>query len=448
MGFVLRSLVMLCGLPLLVACGERVVKEQAATSFVTASQKAVDSTQQFYKDLVDANTAYNSFRWAVDAQCPLLSPGERTTAPGMDDPTALPLAIERLPHAGQALPRACAAYVAEACHRESNGAFHCHPATGTVTANGFFCPSSAAQACAQALSDSDWKRVSPYTDNPVNASFQYVSLAAGDFAADTASIQILVKYLDSLSSLTKNPDQDISAELSHDAGDLQALGHSLQAAFVSHNKASSAGNKKSVSAASVVESVQPATSATAAPSPDEPFSSLADSIQATIHDGGSLSAIAKVLGNAGTQDQVSDAIEQLAKAVDSRFCTTQPVDAAQSASDIHAYLGFGYGPDDLAAREALVKQAMAYQTLVTSNIQACKAAQQANAGDAHGAYHPASPSAVLLMGVKRANDALIKEIVNGQLSDADRRKAREINVDEFESAMEQAITVVTSLKGL
>jgi hypothetical protein len=134
--------------------------------------------------------------------------------------------------------------------------------------------------------------------------------------------------------------------------------------------------------------------------------------------------------------------------VDSEFCTTQPVDALSSASDINNYLGFGYGPNDLSARETLVNQAVGYKSLVEANLKACKVAQQANANDPQGPYHPASPSAVLLMGVKRANDALVKEIVDNQLSDAERQKAREISFEQFKAAAEEAINLVTTLKGL
>jgi hypothetical protein len=444
MGFGVHHLAMWSCLLLLSGCGERVVKQQAAASFVDTSQKAVDATRQFYKDLVDANTAYNSFRWAVDPQCPLLSPGERLTAPGMDDPTALPLAIERLP-LGASLPHMCAAYVAEACRRESGGAIHCHPSAGSVTANGFFCPSQAAQACASALSVADWKRVSPYTDNPVNPDFQYVSLAASDFSADTASIQILAKYLDSLSALTKEPDQDIASDLDQDAGNLQALGGSLQS-MRSAKASAKHGAGASASAAAASEQPSPA-NASAKDDPAASLSSLADGIRNTVSAGGSVSAIAKVLRQSQQENQVSGAIEQLARAVDSRFCTTQPIHALQSASDIHAYLGFGYGPNDLAAREALVNQTITYQSLVSANLKACEDAQQANDADPQGMYHPASPSAILLMGVKRANDALVDEIVNGHLSEADRRKARQISFEQFESAVEKAVTLVTGLKG-
>lgn len=439
-GIAVRHAVVLTCLPWLVACGVQVVKQQAAASFVETSQKAVTSTQQFYKDLVGANNAYNSFRWAADPQCPLLSPGDRLTAPGMDDPTALPLAIERLP-AGQ-LPRACAAYVAQACHRESGGAIHCHPAEGMVSANGFFCPSQEAQACAPALKSADWKRVSPYSDNPVNPDSSYVSLASSDFSADTASIQILTHYLDSLSSLGSHPDQDITSELGNDAHALQSLQQSLRPASAHKKAAASAKPSNKQEAASDAQT--PAAKSDLA----TPLASLAGGINTTVSQGGSADAIAKLLRQPGLQQQVSDAIEQLAKAVDSEFCTTQPVDALSSASDINNYLGFGYGPNDLSARETLVNQAVGYKSLVEANLKACKVAQQANANDPQGPYHPASPSAVLLMGVKRANDALVKEIVDNQLSDAERQKAREISFEQFKAAAEEAINLVTTLKGL
>jgi hypothetical protein len=442
-GLAVRSAAVLVCLPWLAGCGERVVKEQAAASFVDTSQKAVASTQQFYKDLVSANNAYNNFRWAVDPQCPLLSPGERLVAPGMDDPTALPLAIEHKASARSAVPGACAAYVAESCRRESGGVLTCHPAAGTITANGFFCPSDAAQACAPALTATDWKRVSKYTDNPVNPTFEYVSLAGSDFAADTDSIKILTHYLDSLSALTK--DQDISSDLGHDADALQALGLSLKPASGKSHAAAKQGtaDKSSTGTNTQASAAKPSASDLATP-----LSSLASAVQATVSHGGSASAIAHVLSQPGMQGQVSDAVEQLARAVDGKFCTTQPVDALRSASDIHNYLGFGYGPNDLTSREALVNQAVGYQALVESNLQACRKAQQANASDMQGEYHPASPAGVLLMGIKKANDALVKEIVGGELSEADRKKARQISFEQFESAVEEAVQLVTTLKGV
>ncbi|QRN54800.1 hypothetical protein [Dyella caseinilytica] len=282
----------------------------------------------------------------------------------------------------------------------------------------------------------------------MNTNFQYVSLAAGDFSADTASIQILAKYLDSLSALTKNPDQDITSDLHQDANNLQAVRNSVQSAFALRAAKSSVKKTVGTSASAAAASEQPLAGSADKSGLDAPLSSLAEGIQTTISDGGSLSAIAKLLRQSQQENRVSDGIEQLARAVDSRFCTTQPIDAQSSASDIHAYLGFGYGPDELAAREALVNQAIVYQSLVAANLKACDDAQQANAADPHGAYHPASPAAVLLMGVKRANDALIEEIVNGQLSEADRRKAREISFEEFESAAEKVVNMVVGLKGL
>jgi hypothetical protein len=450
---VVRSAGVLACLPLLVACGVSVVKEQSTASFVDTSQKAVASTQQFYKDLVSANNAYNSFRWAVDPQCPLLSPGERLTAPGFDDPSALPLAIERLSasrrRARSAVPAACAAYLAESCHREAGGALSCRPVLGTVTANGFFCPSQAAPSCASALSSADWKRVSAFTDNPVEPDFNYVSLAGSDFAADTASIRILTQYLDSLAALTKDQNQDVTSELSSDANALQALGKSLPpAATKSGSAAKSAKSKSGVAKTSA------ATKASTSGEPESksglaaPLSSLAGGIQTTVSQGGSAAAIAKVLSQPALESQVSDAIEQLAKAADDQFCTTQPVDALRSASDIHNYLEFGYGPNDLAAREALVNQAVSYEALVQSNLEACQKAQQINASSPQGDYHPASPAGVLLMGVKKANDALVKEIVDGELTEAQRKQARQIRFDEFKTAVEDALNLVTSLKGL
>jgi hypothetical protein len=446
-GFAVRSAVMVACLSGLAACGVRVVKEQAAASFVDTSQKAVASTQQFYKDLVSANAAYNSFRWAVDPQCPLLSPGERLAAPGMDDPTALPLAIERRARTRSAMPAACNAYLAESCHRES-GAWNCHPVPGAVTANGFFCPSEAAQACAPALQEADWKRVSPYSDNPVNPAFNYVSLAGSDFAADTASIQILTRYLDSLAALTKQ--QDISVDLGHDADALNALGLSLKPAS-GKSAAAAKPVTKPVKKESTTAKVSKDTQTAMDKSPSDlaaPLSSLASAVQTTVSDGGSEEAIARVLSQPGMQNRVSAAVEQLARAVDNQFCTTQPVDALRSASDIHNYLGFGYGQNDLASREALVNQALSYKALVESNLQACDKAKQANAADPQGEYHPASPAGVLLIGIKKANDALVKEIVGGELSEADRKKAREISLQEFKSAVEQAVQLVTTLKGL
>jgi hypothetical protein len=438
---------MLACLPWLVACGEHVVKEQAAASFVDASQKAIASTQQFYKDLVSANNAYNDFRAAVDPQCPLLSPGERLVAPGMDDPTALPLAIEHKAGVRSAVPKACAAYVAESCHRASGATLDCHPVAGTITANGFFCPSEAAQACAPTLTTADWKRVSKYTDNPVDPEFHYVSIASSDFAADTDSIKILTRYLDSLAALTK--DQDISADLGHDADALQALGKSLKPASGKSRAAAKPAKSEGTAEKSSTGATTQASAATSSSSDlATPLSSLASAVQTTVSHGGSESAIAHVLSQPGIQSQVSDAVEQLARAVDSRFCTTQSVDALRSASDIHTYLRFGYGPNDLASREALVNQAVNDKALVESNHQACDKAQQANASDSQGEYHPASPAGVLLMGIKKANDALVKEIVDGELSEADRKKARQISFEQFESAVEQAVQLVTTLKGV
>ncbi|MBE1159859.1 hypothetical protein [Dyella acidiphila] len=440
-GFAVRSAAGLLCVPLLVACGVRVVKEQAAASFVDTGQKALTSTRQFYQDLVNANGSYNSFRWAVDPQCPLLSPGERLTAPGLDDPTALPLAIERLPSGRP--PRACSAYVAETCRHDAGG-LRCHPAAGTVTANGFFCPSDAAQACAPALATADWKRVSRYSDNPLNPSSSYVSLADSDFSADTASIQILTKYLDSLAALARNPDQDLSTALGGDADALQALTQHLHPA-ATHKTATATAKTSSASSTAATSG---ATEAKTKGDLAAPLASLAGGIKNTISQGGSASAIAKVLRQPGMQDQVNAAIEQLARAVDSKFCTTQPVDALRSAADINSYLGFGYGPNDLPAREALVKQSIGYKSLVESNLKACEDAQQATAADPYGTYHPASPAAILLLGVKRANDALVKEIVNGELSDAQRKQALKISFDEFAAAAEQVASLATSLQEL
>jgi hypothetical protein len=454
-GFAVRSAAWLVCLPLLAACGERVVKEQAAASFVDTSQKALASTNQFYKDLVSANNAYNSFRWAVDPQCPMLSPGERLTAPGIDDPTALPLAIERLPAGrNRALPKACAAYVDESCRHESGGALTCHPLAGAVTARGFFCPSEAAQACAPALSSADWKRVSRYTDNPVIPASQYVSLAESDFSADTTSIHILTQYLDSLAKLASSQSEDVATELGNDAHSLQALGSYLKpaarkpATSTTHGAAKSAKSAGAAGKSSATPDAQASTQVPAANAMAAPLSSLADGIQSTISHGGSVEAIRKVLSDPQRQHQVSDAIDQLARAVDDQFCSTQSVDAQRSASDINNYLGFGYGPNDLSVRETLVNQAVNYKALLEANIHACNKAQQANASDTQGEYHPASPSAVLLIGIRKANDALVKEIVNGELSDADRKKAQQINYQEFESAVEDAINLVTSLKGI
>lgn len=447
-GLAVRGAAWLACACLLTACGERVVKEEATASFVETSQKALVSTHQFYKDLVNANNAYNGFRWAVDPQCPLLSPGEQLTAPGLDDPTALPLAIEHLPAGkGRSFPRTCGAYVAESCRHTQGGEVNCHPVAGTVAAGGFFCPSQAAQACAPALSSADWKRVSPYTDNPLHPDVSYVSLSESSFVADTASIRILTQYLDSLAALAHDQDHDIAAELGSDANDLQALGRSLKPALDKLHGASKstkgegdAGNANSADAQS----------ATKAESSDlaTPLASLATSIQSTVSRGGSLAAITKALSDPQQQHQVSDAITQLARAVDDKFCSTQPADAMRSASDINNYLGFGYGPNDLPARETLVSQAVGYKALVEANIKTCKKAQQANAADPQGDYHPASPSAVLLMGVKHANDALVREIVNGELSEAERKKAWQINLEEFKSAVQDAVDLVTSLKSL
>ncbi|MBM7131828.1 hypothetical protein [Dyella mobilis] len=411
------------------------VKEQAAASFVDTSRQAIASTQQFYQDLVSANDAYNDFRWAVDAQCPVLSPGEQRTAPGIDDPTALPLAIEQLPSGrARALPAACQAYAAQSCRHESAGALRCHPLAGTVAANGFFCPSQAAQRCAAALTMQDWKRVSPYTDNPLKPDFQYISLASSDFAADTESIRILTRYLDSLAALTGHPGQDVAPELGEEAKRLQTLGESLKskpksvkvkAADADHDQASSGTTGGSGLAA--------------------PLSSLAGGIQSVIAQGGSTPAVTRMLSQPQLQSQVSDAIGQLARAVDEKFCTTQPVDALRSAADIKNYLSFGYGPNDLAAREALVKQAVSYQALVESNLGACRRVQQANAS---GDYRPASPAATLLIGIKQANDALVKQIVDGQLTDAQQKKARQISLDEFKAAVQDAVDLATALKGL
>jgi hypothetical protein len=454
-GFAVRHATIWVCLPWLVACGERVVKDQAAASFVDTSQKAVATTQQFYKDLVSANNAYNSFRWAVDPQCPLLSPGDQLVAPGLNDPEALPLAIERKARARSAVSSACAAYMADSCRHESGGMLSCHPVAGTVTADGFFCPSAAAQTCAPTLTAADWKRVSPYTDNPLNPASNYVSLADSDFDADTASITILTRYLDSLATLTKG--QDISSDLSHDADALQAVGQSLKpksgksAAAGKSVKSGSAADKSSKSESATDTSSGKAQTTSAASSSGNvgtSLSSLASAVQTTISHGGSEAAIVGVLSKPGVQGQVSDAVEQLAKAVDDQFCTTQPVDALRSALDIRNYLDFGYGPNDLTAREALVNQAIGYKALVEANLHACEKAQQANAADPQGEYHPASPAGVLLMGVKKANDALVKEIVDGELSDAERKQARQISFEQFKSAVEDAVQLVTTLKGL
>jgi hypothetical protein len=433
-GFAVRVGGSLACLLLLAACGTRVVKEQAAASFVDASRKAVASTQQFYQDLVSANAAYNGFRWAVDAQCPLLSPGEQRTAPGIDDPTALPLAIERLPATRtRSLPAACAAYAAESCQHGAAGTWRCHPAAGTVTASGFFCPSQAAQICATALTLVDWKRVSPYTDNPIRPDFHYVSLASSDFAADIDSIQILTRYLDSLAALTESADQDVTTDFGEEAKSLQALG-----------KASKPAKLKAADASHA----QTSAGATGSSDLSKPLSSMADGIHTLIAQGGSEPAVMKMLSQPQLENQVSDAIVQLARAVDEKFCSTQPVDALRSATDIHNYLGFGYGPNDLAAREALVKQAVGYQALVASNRSACHRTELANASIGQGEYRPVSPAAILLMGIKRANDALIHEIVDGKLTDAQRKKARQISMDEFKAAAQDAVDLVTALKSL
>lgn len=445
-GFAIRGTAWLACLCLLAACGERVVKEQAAASFVETSQKALVSTHQFYKDLVNANNAYNGFRWAVDPQCPLLSPGEQLTAPGLDDPTALPLAIERLSAIkGRSFPHACAAYIAESCHHAQGGEVNCHPAAGTVAASGFFCPSQAARACAPALSSADWKRVSPYTDNPLHPDFSYISLSESAFVADAASIRILTQYLDSLAALAHDQDHDIATELGNDANDLQTLGRSLKPALDKlHGTSKSAkGDTGNAGAADAQSDTKTESSDLATP-----LASLAASIQSTVSRGGSLAAITKALSDPQQQHQMSDAITQLARALDDKFCSTQPADAMRSASDINNYLGFGYGPNDLSAREALVNQAVGYKALVEANIRTCKKAQQANVADPQGDYHPASPSAVLLMGVKRANDALVREIVNGELSEAERKKAWQINLEEFKAAVQDAVDLVTSLKSI
>lgn len=448
-GLAVRSAAWLACLCLLAACGEREVKEQAAASFVETSQKALVSTHQFYKDLVNANNAYNSFRWAVDPQCPLLSPGERLVAPGFDDPTALPLAIEHLPGGnGRSFPRACAAYVAESCHHAQGGAVNCHPASGTVAASGFFCPSQAAQACAPTLSSADWKRVSRYTDNPLNPASNYASLADSDFVADTASIRILTQYLDSLAALTHDPDHDAATELGNDAHDLQSLGRSLKPAVSKLHGASAPAKSEAETGKSATADDAQSSAQSGAGDLATPLAALAAGIQSTVSRGGSLASISKVLSDPQRQRAVSDAIVQLARGVDDKFCSTQPVDAMRSASDINNYLGFGYGPNDLSARETLVNQAVGYKALVEADIRTCQKAQQANAANPQGDYHPASPSAVLLLGIKRANDALVREIVNGELSDAERKKARQISLEEFKSAVEDAVDLVTSLKSL
>lgn len=424
---------------LLNGCGTAEVKMEATASFADTSQKTVDSTKQFYKDILTADQSVQSFRSTVDPQCPVLAAGDDREAPGFVDPTALPLIMELKSKAqgkSKTLTAACRSYAAQACRPDTSGGLDCHPMVGTVVANGFFCPSHAAVDCAKTLTRDDIDRVSEYLHTIVGPQI-FLSRTDADFAADLQGADVLTHYLDSLARLAKAPDSTVSTDIKSYAGTFDELKGDVDAA---HKAASTSTASTSTTAKKVTGSASALEGIVA------PLSNLADVIEKAATHSRSAGQIAEQLQNDRSQQAVSTAILNLAKATDSNYCSVYIDEALQNAGLIDNYLHFGFGPNDLAGRQALVDRLRDYKATFKTGQHKCDGLTQTSGNDS--TYHAVSPAGILLMQIKKSNDELLAIVVDGKLSPAQREAATKKTFEAYKTAMQALAKLIGAYKSL
>ncbi|HEY9132586.1 MAG TPA: hypothetical protein VIM98_12585 [Dyella sp.] len=420
-------------------CGTAEVKMEATASFADTSQKTVDNARQFYKDIVTADQSVQSFRSTVDPQCPVLAPGDDREAPGFVDPTALPMLMElesKLPGKTHALTAACRAYAAQACRADKSGGLDCHPIVGTVVANGFFCPSDAAVDCAKTLKRDDIDRVSKYLHTIVDRQI-FLSRTDADFAAALQGVDILTHYLDSLAKLAKSPDNTVSADIKSYADTFNDLKGDVDAAHKTTG---------TTAASTPTAATRNTNSASALGGLVAPLSQLAEIIDKAVTDARSAGQIAEQLQNTGSQQAVSNAILNLAKATDSNYCSVYANEALQNAGLIDDYLRFGFGPNDLSGRQALVDRLRDYESTFKTVQHKCAALSQARNGDA--AYRPVSPAGAMLMQIRKSNDELLAVVVDDKLSSAQREAATKKTFETYKSAIQALAKLIATSKAL
>lgn len=423
----------LCVAILLGGCGIADVKIEAAGSFAASSQQAVAQTRQFYQGMVDADRQFQSLRWTLDPQCPLLEPGEDRDAPGFDDPTALPLVIEAMPdrrggsHASGGIPPACDTYADETCRRTASGKLNCHPVLGTVVANGFFCPSAAARQCVKSLTADDLRRVSFYTHTLISQQ-SFLSRTTADFKADLRGVETLTDYLDSLAKLATVPTANVGAAIKSYADDFETLHDIVNASQ------GVTGNSPTVSALGSMIS---------------PLASLADQVQGAVARTHAVSTITDKLRDGMLRDSLNTAILRLAKAADANFCSVYSNSALQNEGFAETYLGFGFGPNDLASRRSLVNNLLAYRATLKTTVAQC--ARKANGKVAAGSdadYTAISPTGTVLLQIRKANNELLQTVANDRLTPAQRTEAVNRTLVSFKSALQSLTAILLAAAAL